>query len=1028
MDDIATELDSLFDEFYQAVNGFAPYEWQRRLVRYVAERGTWPDLLDGPTGSGKTAVLEAHVFLNAFAGRCGVSRAVPRRLVIAVNRRSLVDSQYLHAQKMADLLHKAFAEKNGAAGQSLPILARVATSLAGRWGESGKAAVSEIGPLISTSMRGGLDTPNRDNSWRLYPEAPVIICATPDMVGSRLLFRGYGTSRMMRPVEAGLLACDSVLVIDEAHNNRQLALTARRIGVLEHAAEVQSRSAEFARPSDGEEPAPSGANQDTAAEGAVAGTIARPLQVVESTATPANGGGGRQGFGCISVSEQDVQSDECLASRVSKPKLVELCSTDGGSVHAKQLVDIAFEKSDQRGGVVAVIVNTVRTAVAVEGELRSRLADSENPADTPAVICILGRMRPFDRIDAVRRLSSMSASEGRGFIVGTQALEVGLNYDCHTMVTELCPASALVQRFGRVNRFGRFSDGAAVVVDGGTASKGPYEQDDLDIARAWVQRLIEEHPDGVSAFDLAGIEVPSETGKRTLYQRLETTDVDYLSHTSEHLGSEEGVQTLDGSNADLGLWLRDELGSDADRDVTLVVRAGLPDDPVGAADLVSRVPPLEGELFPCSFSEIRGVMDICWGADRGRSRGKVSGVSASDSLQRAYLLLASEDGRHFHPMEPHENPVPGGVYVVDAKAPVFHRPIVAPKGEKGPLDTARDVYDDIVKTEQMGDVPFVLDDELRAFVCADDASSLEKLSSWESRLKEAVAEVVNDPDAEDTQAEVMDRFTKEADQTFAEGSEALRVTHNLEAVFAPGEEDLEPSEIMLVYRPAINSYAVSRLEIGGAKEVLLEDHEKAVSALARSIAQTVGVSPSYEEAVALAGAHHDDGKADPRFQRMLAGGRKPIRLLAKSRERSRAEVIRLYMSLGISGWRHEQLSAAMTWHALRADDTDDAGIESREVAESLPADMRQLVTRLVGTSHGRGRAAFDSGVEGLCADEDVNAEIGPAMDVLFGSGLWESIIAHTDQVYGYWGTAYLEAIVRAADARESALEQGGDCK
>ncbi len=1022
-----TELDDFFNEFYQAVNGFAPYEWQRRLVRYVAERGTWPDLLDGPTGSGKTAVLEAHVFLNAFAGRCGVSCAVPRRLVIAVNRRSLVDSQYLHAQKMADLLHEALAEGDAADGRSLPILAQVAAGLAARWGESGKAAASDLGPLISTSMRGGTDAPSRDNSWRLYPEAPMIICATPDMVGSRLLFRGYGTSRMMRPVEAGLLACDSVLVIDEAHNNRQLALTARRIGVLERAAEVQASAAALAQTADEDEATPSGANQDAAVESAVPGIVARPLQIVESTATPANSSGSRRDFGRIDVSAQDVQSDECLASRVSKPKLVELRSNDGGSVHANQLVDSALEKSEERGGVVAIIVNTVKTAIAVESSLRKRLADSEN-TDASDIVCVLGRMRPFDRADAVRRLGDMSVSEGRGFIVGTQALEVGLNYDCHVMVTELCPASALVQRFGRVNRFGRYPDGSAIVIDGGAASKGPYEQDDLDVARAWVQRLSEEHPGGVSAYDLARIEVPGETGRRTLYQRLETTDVDYLSHTSEHLGSEEGVQTTDGSSVDLGLWLRDELGSDIDRDVSLVVRAGLPDDAVAAADLVSRVPPLEDELFPCSFSEMRGVRNVCWGVEKDGPKGKARDVSASEPSGRSYLLLASEDGQHFHPMEPGENPVPGGVYVVDAAAPVFRGPIVAPKGEKGPLETARDVYDAIVKSEQAGDAPFVLDDEMRVFICADDASSAEKMRSWESRLKEAVVETINDPDAEETQTEVMDRFAEEASQTFAEGSEALRVARNLEAVFASGEEDLEPPDITLVYRPAINSYAVSRLEIGGAEEVLLEDHEKATSALARSIAQTVGVSPAYEEAVALAGAHHDDGKVDPRFQRMLAGGRKPTRLLAKSKERSRAEVIRLYTSLGINGWRHEQLSAAMTWHALEADGADTPGGESLGLAEPLPADMRQLVTRLVGTSHGRGRAAFDSGVAGLCADEDANAEIAPTMDVLYGSGLWESVIAHTDKVYGYWGTAYLEAIVRAADARESALEQGGDCR
>ncbi len=53
MNDDKVTLDGLFDGFYRAINGFAPYGWQRRLVRYVAEKGKWPELLDGPTGSGK---------------------------------------------------------------------------------------------------------------------------------------------------------------------------------------------------------------------------------------------------------------------------------------------------------------------------------------------------------------------------------------------------------------------------------------------------------------------------------------------------------------------------------------------------------------------------------------------------------------------------------------------------------------------------------------------------------------------------------------------------------------------------------------------------------------------------------------------------------------------------------------------------------------------------------------------------------------------------------------------------------------
>jgi hypothetical protein len=59
--------------------------------------------------------------------------------------------------------------------------------------------------------------------WLDNPSAPAIIVGTVDMIGSRLLFEGYGVSRKMRPYQAGLLGVDALVVLA-----RRALLTATR--------------------------------------------------------------------------------------------------------------------------------------------------------------------------------------------------------------------------------------------------------------------------------------------------------------------------------------------------------------------------------------------------------------------------------------------------------------------------------------------------------------------------------------------------------------------------------------------------------------------------------------------------------------------------------------------------------------------------------------------------------------------------------------------------------------------------------
>ena len=75
-------------------------------------------------------------------------------------------------------------------------------------------------------MRGGI---YRDDSWVDSPAQPLIVVTTVDQLGSRMLFRGYGVSPGQRPIHAGLIGMDSIIILDEAHLAAPLLQTARAV-------------------------------------------------------------------------------------------------------------------------------------------------------------------------------------------------------------------------------------------------------------------------------------------------------------------------------------------------------------------------------------------------------------------------------------------------------------------------------------------------------------------------------------------------------------------------------------------------------------------------------------------------------------------------------------------------------------------------------------------------------------------------------------------------------------------------------
>ena len=162
-------------------DGDTPFPWQKELLRRFAN-GTIERSLDIPTGLGKTAVMAIWLVARAHGA------AIPRRLVYVVDRRAVVDQATDVAKGLRDWVDRDPEVRRalGLGERSLPI-----------------------------STLRGQHVDNKE--WLEDPASPAIIVGTVDMIGSRFLFEGYGTTRKMRPYHAGLLGTDTLVVLDEAH-------------------------------------------------------------------------------------------------------------------------------------------------------------------------------------------------------------------------------------------------------------------------------------------------------------------------------------------------------------------------------------------------------------------------------------------------------------------------------------------------------------------------------------------------------------------------------------------------------------------------------------------------------------------------------------------------------------------------------------------------------------------------------------------------------------------------------------------
>lgn len=564
-----------FATFMRETTSFEPFPWQIELLEAVMSgeaEPQWPDLLDLPTGTGKTTTL--HIAVFALALRPDI---MPRRICLVVDRRVIVDQVYGVAKELADALESA---KDG-------VTLRVANRL------RACAADGTSPPLRASLLRGGIP---RDDAWIKTPEQPTVFASTVDQVGSRLLFRGYGVSPGMRPVHAGIVGTDMLYLLDEVHLATAFEKTLSSIA---------SYSGPRWRERDEQ--------------------VGRPVRVVRMSATPRPAQAEQRRF---ELGEAD-RSHEVLAKRLdaSRPGRLQLVKTKSGKdareanirTVSAAAAKAAQQLADDGARVIGLVMNRVAHAASTAQKLEQSSAGR--------VLLLTGRMRPFDRARVQAEIDTLARSGRDGqadsqptFVVATSCIEAGADYDFDGLVTEVASLPALRQRFGRLNRLGTHDSASAVVLGNKhQLSKSALPDPIYGEALANTWRFLEEHvTDGCVDFGLTRFpQVPDE-----VMETLRTQDATPPTMFPSYLDQWSETRPAPHPDPDVALWLhgKDQEGS---REVSLVFRCDVEAptstevDP-STSESLEFIPPLPEEAVSVHIDQARAFIRDRSTAEAGR--------------------------------------------------------------------------------------------------------------------------------------------------------------------------------------------------------------------------------------------------------------------------------------------------------------------------------------------------------------------------------------------------------------------------
>jgi CRISPR-associated endonuclease/helicase Cas3 len=973
-----------FSSFFQEVHGVTPFPWQQTLAAELATTGNWPDVLSLPTGFGKTAALDIALFHLALQADRGTTRQAPVRIAFVVDRRLIVDDAFARAETLARALAHPTGDTTRKVAARLRLLA----------GET-------CPPLVVRRMRGGMP---REEDWARSPSQPTILCSTVDQVGSRLLFRGYGLSDRAKPIHAGLLGSDCLLLLDEAHLAEPFRQTLRQI--------QRYRGRDWC----------------------LSAETSAPWGIVLLSATP----GDTPSTRVFRPSDHD-RSHPVLARRWTASKPVRLVKTERSDGKAEGQHDLArraaglvaevlraralLSGDSHAAPAIAVVVNRVARARAVHQALTATLQGEDTD-----VVLMIGPARPVERDDLARRIlgpiqTGTTQRPHRPLVlVATQCIEAGVDIDLDAVISELASLDSLVQRFGRLNRAGRpiQAYGAIVAEKADLSARTEDPVYGRTLAATWKCLLEWAGPPGRKG-DAPSVDFGlSALADRTLPEDTLSPRENAPILMPAHLDLLSQTAPIPLPDPDISLFLHGYRRQPAA--VAVIWRADIDLSPEQDDDRTRRLlllmPPRATEAIALPVWAVRrwlnrATAELDHLSDSGEIAPENDAEKGANPCRKVFRWAGDSDQSAW--ISPGAIR-PGDVILV----PAWFGGVDEYGWDPARHTAARDVADNAARafvgqTFTVRVAPGLLAPaETDAIRRPDEEALARQIASAESRhwrdLRDALLRLdLPGPNRDALLA--LDR---------ARGRNK-RVEVYLD-LYGADDKD-RPRGVVFVAPVGLAEVEAETVEVSAATEddslgslpgfaQTLEQHSQEVEALARDFAHRCGLPPTRVDDIALAGLMHDAGKADFRFQTLLAAGDPlgpdPDRVLAKS---DRRPPVRAATQIGLPPhWRHEGLSVRIA--------------ERGDLLKAAPDG--ELVLWLIGTHHGWGRPFFpyadprDQDQRTLANGIELPAGHGPnALNWNHGDVDWTGLFERLKRRYGVWELARFEAILRLADHRAS---------